>query len=354
MTTAANSGLLFIADERGAARCADAIAALAAQRADADTLRGVVPDPDRTLVLDVDLRNLGTVRRLRELLPVGDRHGCRIFVVAPRDRVAEVHARALGADVLLHPPVTPAQVHRCVMRHVGLGTTPADAALAQSVADGAAALDRTFAALIEGSALDGALVADASAHIADAIAGRGVEDWLAAVRGYHAGTFRHCLIVTGVATAFGTRTGMSRRDVTRLSTAGILHDIGKAEIPLAILDKPGKLTEAEFAVIRTHPEIGDRYLAAHSDIDDEIRRCVRHHHEYLDGSGYPDGLAGGRIDDLTRILTICDIYGALIERRSYRAPRSPRQALEVLEDMAAAGKVELSLVRALGKVVGVA
>jgi len=76
--------------------------------------------------------------------------------------------------------------------------------------------------------------------------------------------------------------------------------------------------------------------------------AVRHHHEYLDGSGYPDGLQGQQINDLSRILTVCDTYGALIEQRAYRAATPRAEALEILAKMAKDGKVEYSLVRALG------
>jgi HD-GYP domain-containing protein (c-di-GMP phosphodiesterase class II) len=76
-------------------------------------------------------------------------------------------------------------------------------------------------------------------------------------------------------------------------------------------------------------------------------KAIRHHHEYLDGSGYPDGLTANQIGDLTRIMTVCDVYGALVERRAYKAPKTPDAALDILIGMAKDGKVELDLVRAL-------
>jgi HD-GYP domain-containing protein (c-di-GMP phosphodiesterase class II) len=82
-------------------------------------------------------------------------------------------------------------------------------------------------------------------------------------------------------------------------------------------------------------------------VDRETLDAIRHHHEYLDGSGYPDGLAAQQIGDLTRIMTVCDIYGALVERRAYKAAKSPEAALDILTNMAKDGKVEGDLVRAL-------
>jgi putative nucleotidyltransferase with HDIG domain len=175
----------------------------------------------------------------------------------------------------------------------------------------------------------------------------GLARWLATVRRYHESTFQHCLIVTGIATAFGHRSGMRRSDVLTLTVAGLLHDVGKAQIPLDILDKPGRLSDEEFAVIKQHPVTGYEYIRAQNVVDAETLNAIRHHHEYLDGSGYPDGIAGQQINDLTRIMTVCDVYGALVERRAYKPPKSPDAALDILAAMAANGKVEFDLVRAL-------
>jgi HD-GYP domain-containing protein (c-di-GMP phosphodiesterase class II) len=133
-----------------------------------------------------------------------------------------------------------------------------------------------------------------------------------------------------------------------LADAAMLHDIGKANIPLAVLDKPGRLNDDERKLIETHPAIGFDALDKSSGISHEILDVVRHHHEYLDGSGYPDGLCGESIPDLTRIVTISDIFSALIERRSYK-PTMPREkAFEILRSMH--GKLEMPLVSAFRKV----
>jgi HD-GYP domain-containing protein (c-di-GMP phosphodiesterase class II) len=129
----------------------------------------------------------------------------------------------------------------------------------------------------------------------------------------------------------------------RLGIAATLHDIGKAHIPLSILDKPGHLDPSEEEVMRRHPVIGYELLKNISHISPEILDGVRHHHEYLDGSGYPDALMGSQISDLVRLLTISDIFAALIESRPYR-PTMPQKAYKILCGMD--GKLELSLVKA--------
>jgi HD-GYP domain-containing protein (c-di-GMP phosphodiesterase class II) len=127
--------------------------------------------------------------------------------------------------------------------------------------------------------------------------------------------------------------------------AATLHDIGKARIPLSILDKPGRLDPDEEEI---NPVIGHDLLKGMSGITPDILDGVRHHHEYLDGSGYPDGLKGGQISDLVRLLTISDIFAALVESRAYRPPMAREAAYEILCGME--GKLEGALVRAFRNV----
>ncbi|RYG23233.1 MAG: HD domain-containing protein, partial [Burkholderiales bacterium] len=216
--------------------------------------------------------------------------------------------------------------------------------------NGMSVLDDGFRSLLARAIFNSASAQDASGRIADAIGGVGAAQWLATVRSYHVGTYQHCLLVTGVASAFATGLGLSRGDVVTLTLAGMLHDIGKADVPVEILDKSGALTDEEVAILRRHPISGYDYLSGFSSLAADSLRSVRHHHEMLDGSGYPDKLRGKEIDDITRIVTICDIYAALIERRAYKEPKKPEQAMAALSALAAAGKVEATLVRELGRI----
>src|SRR5262249_18837982 len=260
-------------------------------------------------------------------------------------------AQGLGASDVLKRPFDRAALAYCLNRHA---VTLADGAPpieqepgGRSVASAALALDRMFSGLLSGGPL-GLASGEQGAHpVLGGIRDVGLAQWLDTVRRYHESTFQHCLIVTGVATAFGHRTGMRRTDVLTLTVAGLLHDVGKARIPIEILDKPGRLSDQEFTVIKQHPAAGYDYIRAQNVVDHETLDAIRHHHEYLDGSGYPDGLAGGQINDLTRIMTVCDVYGALVERRAYKAAKTPEAALDILAGMAQDGKIEHDLVRAL-------
>jgi HD-GYP domain-containing protein (c-di-GMP phosphodiesterase class II) len=127
-----------------------------------------------------------------------------------------------------------------------------------------------------------------------------------------------------------------------------MHDIGKARVPVSILEKPGPLDAGEMEVIERHPVFGWEAIRATPGISTEILAAVRHHHEYLDGSGYPDGLAGPAIADFVRLMTIADIFGALIERRSYKAALSTDAAYQILKEMGP--KLDGDLVRDFRKI----
>ncbi len=115
-----------------------------------------------------------------------------------------------------------------------------------------------------------------------------MREWLTTVGRHHTDSYRHCLFVTGFAVAFAQHLGMREDDQRRVARAALLHDVGKAFIPVAILDKPGKLTGEEMIEIRQHPRLGYDALAAEGSFPPEMLDVVLHHHEFLDGTGYPD------------------------------------------------------------------
>lgn len=301
---------------------------------------------DPNLIFDVDLRSSATVDKLKQLLARRG-VGCRIFLVDPMARTARLRVQALDPDHILPPRCDPDAIRIALRDHHGLVEAPQ---LVRSIDAGITALDGGFRTLLQDEAFDTLGMEAASGQIIDAIDSAGVNEWMAAVRGYHVGTFQHCMLVTATASSFARRLGMRRSDVIKVTAAALVHDIGKSAVPLAILDKIGPLTAAEAQTMRDHPAIGHDYLARRSRIAADALMSVRSHHEYLDGSGYPDGLRGSEIDDITRIVTISDIYAAMIERRAYKPPRRPEEALAVLDGLAAQGKLELALVRAFARV----
>jgi putative nucleotidyltransferase with HDIG domain len=300
----------------------------------------------RALVVKADLRVVENIAALRTTLGSLAHVRKRIFLLDQTVHLGIAQAYALGATLVLAGPVSQEKLLSAL-------ADPADpAADVPAAADdeneassiGATAMASLFAAVTNGTAIDVKGAKDAGRKIAERVAEKGISDWLTTVRRHHEGTYQHCLLVTGVAVDFGLSLGLAKCDMERLYTAAMFHDLGKATIPLAILDKPGRLDPQERATIETHPALGYDALKSNEDISPEVLDAVRHHHEYLDGSGYPDALCAENISDVVRILTISDIFAALIEDRRYKPPMLREQAYDILCGMH--GKLEKALVTA--------
>jgi putative nucleotidyltransferase with HDIG domain len=192
---------------------------------------------------------------------------------------------------------------------------------------------KAFAAIRDSGHVDIPDVERACALIADCAKTNTLADWLAAIQNHHDYTYRHCMSVCGMIVHFAHNIGIGSDDLNLLSVGGLLHDIGKSRIPLAILDKPTKLDEAEQEKMREHPGQSRVILDGMEGIDPRVIRMAVHHHEKLDGSGYPDGLAGAQIDDLVRLTAIADVFSALIDERAYKAAMSFDQAFAIMESM---------------------
>lgn len=177
--------------------------------------------------------------------------------------------------------------------------------------------------------------------LSSVLAKEGVGDWMKAVNLHHNETCRHSIAVAGYAVAFGEALGLVAADIRLLAMAGLLHDIGKMLVPASILCKVGRLDKGEIAAIAEHPILGARILERQDGIDPLVIEAVRSHHEYLDGSGYPRQLRAEAISPLTRMITIADIFCALVEKRSYKDALEPRAAIALMSEMGA--KLDQSL-----------
>lgn len=302
------------------------------------------------VVVTADLRDVENISALKELSGRLGKLRRRVFLIDQKARLSMVQAYALGATHVLTTPVSPAQLLNELSDHASPSMVPGDDLSngQETAMAGAASIASMFSAVSGGTPVDIGATKAAGSRIADAIAENGLSDWLATVRRHHEGTYQHCLLVTGIAVDFGLSLGMAKPDIERLYSAAMFHDIGKASIPLAVLDKPGRLDPEERALIETHPAAGYDVLKGDPGISPEILDAVRHHHEYLDGSGYPDALCAENIADIVRILTISDIFAALIEHRHYKPTMPREQAYDIIKSMQ--GKLEKPLIAAFRNV----
>lgn len=155
---------------------------------------------------------------------------------------------------------------------------------------------------------------------------------------------RYCLALAGAI-------GLTRPERETLRKGGLLHDVGKISIPDAILNKPGRLTAEEFDAIRAHPATGAHIVEPLSSVR-EITPLIRWHHERLDGTGYPDGIAGDDIPLLVRMLSVCDVYDSLHSDRPYRPSIPHAGCLEILREEAARGGLDADLVEDFCRLLG--
>jgi putative nucleotidyltransferase with HDIG domain len=288
------------------------------------------------IVVDIDLRSAESVLQVRDKLCIeAYRSVPRLFVLADALHHGSMQAWALGAtDTISRPFDTQVILQRIRLAFPDEDGAKANgAALNQGIAAAHAVLVKIFTQLPAGVPLAFSDVLEAEQQILAAIKSASLRQWLAAVGRHHTHTYRHCLFVTGFAAAFAQHLGLREDDQRRLARAALLHDVGKAFIPVAILDKPGKLTIEEKTEIRRHARLGYEALLKQGGFPPEMLDVVLHHHELLDGSGYPDGLRGDQISDIVRLTTIVDIHAALVEQRAYRLPFTHAKSFAIMEEM---------------------
>jgi putative nucleotidyltransferase with HDIG domain len=301
------------------------------------------------IVVDINLRSPESVQLVRSRLSAeAYRSMPRLFVLAEALHHASMQAWALGAtDTISRPLDAKAiqqRIHAAFPNSEGYDATDSGKTLNRGVAAAHAVIAKMFERLQAGAPLRFEDVVQAENKILKAIKHSSLRQWLTTVGCHHAGTYRHCLFVTGFAVAFAQHLGMREDDQRRLTRAALLHDVGKAFIPVAVLDKPGKLTDEEMEQVREHPRRGYDALAEQGGFPPEMLDVVLHHHELLDGTGYPNGLSDNQISDIVRLTTIVDIYAALVEKRVYRLPYTHAKAFSIMEGMG--GKLDQQLLQA--------
>jgi len=164
-------------------------------------------------------------------------------------------------------------------------------------------------------------------------------------------TYMHSVAVCAMMVALAKRLGLDDQQTRLCGMAGLLHDMGKVAMPIEVLNKPGKLTDAEFDIMRSHPSEGHKILHASSAVDAVSLDVVLHHHEKFDGSGYPEQLKGDDISLYAKMAAVCDVYDAITSNRPYKAGWDPAESLRRMAEWS--GHFDPKVFQAFVKSIGI-
>ncbi len=290
------------------------------------------------VVVDIDLTAVETVQRVRRKLTNKAYQALpRLFVLTNSLHHGSTQAWALGATDTIQRPFDPESIlHR--IRNA-FPEKPVDErstterALSRGIAAALTVLGKIFDRLPAGAPLTLDDVMQEETQILKALKRSSLKSWLLAVNQHHVRTYRHTMLVTGYAVAFAQLLNMNDEDQRRVVRAALIHDVGKAFIPPELLDKPGELTDQENDIIANHTRLGFAALKKQGGFPGEVLDVVLHHHELLDGTGYPDGLHADRISDIVRIITLVDIFAMFVEEGRDIPPLTHTQAYSALENL---------------------
>jgi putative nucleotidyltransferase with HDIG domain len=290
-------------------------------------------------VVSMALPGLSGLEALRRLASLGLQRVPLILATAPADdvRLKVVQTHGL-ADATLALPCPDGLLLREIWRLVDRDIEqrwarlpPLPKSLVRSTRG---LLGEATAAVARGGELASDSVRLAGQQLVEALCARLTGEVLNELRSHHDYTFTHSFRVATHLATFALATGMRRDDAELLAQAGLLHDIGKTAIPVGILDKPGPLDSGEWGVVHRHPIIAADVLQRSAALPAHLIRIAERHHERLDGSGYPRGLAGAEIDEPSLLCAIADVHTALTDRRAYRNPLDEASAFARMRPLA--------------------
>jgi len=232
-------------------------------------------------------------------------------------------------------PATPARAAAGLPAAAALPATPARASMREESRRAAALVSQSREAVTSlfnearmGRALDTSGCIDLVNDVAASVwRNPGAMVSLSRLKTHDDYTYMHSVAVCALMISLARQLGMDEARAREAGMAGLLHDMGKAAMPLEILNKPGKLTDAEFHVMRGHPERGHELLASGAGTPETALDVCLHHHERPDGKGYPHGLAGAQISLYAQMGAVCDVYDAITSNRPYKRGWDPAESI---------------------------
>jgi HD-GYP domain-containing protein (c-di-GMP phosphodiesterase class II) len=292
--------------------------------------------PDAMLVAEdrspgKDFHFLTNLRRdaLLKTLPI-------IVILAEANEALHASAIRSGANAVLAKPYLQRELIKRVSGLISDGVENRWNALPPSQADAlkstVAVFNRMSDMIAAGQPVIYSQATAACLPLVAAVNSENFQGILRGVREHDNYTYAHSLRVATFLTIFGANMGLSVDEQKLLATGGVLHDLGKLQIPIHILNKPGRLTKEEFVTMQGHVPSTLQLLEKCENIPKGVLIIAGQHHEKLDGSGYPNGLKGNQLNQLARMTAIVDIFTALTDRRVYKSAMLPEEALAFMSD----------------------
>jgi putative nucleotidyltransferase with HDIG domain len=257
-----------------------------------------------------------------------------IMLVAKADRATRDRVTQCGADDLLVYPsardLLLTAVSGLVNRDVEREWTGLQPVQRRALVDTLQLFNGLADGIAAGEPILYQSVSDACEPLIQVVASNDFKGMLQGVRDHDNYTYAHSIRVATYLALFGCNLHLSKEEQLLLASGGLLHDIGKMTIPLAVLNKPGHLDDDEREVMRGHVTATVAYLQCCPDLPKGIITIAAQHHEMVDGSGYPVGIAGPKLNRLARIASIVDVFTALTDRRVYKPAIDPETALTIM------------------------
>ena len=295
-------------------------------------------NPPAAVILDENVTPRGGLPLLREICCVPELDRVPIICTATHDRsVFLADASLLGVRTTLVKPFRRSALLQALFAEINakverswIKFEPVQRAALQKTA-------KAFNTIADLIAEDGALpfevVRDACEPLVDAVRAGRYADMLNGVRDHDNYTYVHSLRVSIFLSVFGHALGIRDNDLMTLAVGGLVHDVGKMSVPYHVLNTPNRLSDAEMAVMRGHVAHAGHFLRQGGAMPRGALTIAEQHHEKLDGTGYPHGIKGAELNELARMATIIDIFGALTDRRAYKEAMEPEQALYVMTQL---------------------
>ena len=296
-------------------------------------------NPPAAIILDENVIPRGGLPLLREMccIPVLDR--IPVICTATHDRsVFLADASLLGVRTMLVKPFRRSALLRALSDEINGSIEQAWVRIDPVQSAALKLTTKAFNTIADLVAEDGPLpyemVRDACEPLVVAVRAGKYADMLNAVRDHDNYTYVHSLRVAIFLSVFGHALGIKDHDLMTLAVGGLIHDVGKMSVPYHVLNTPYRLTDAEMEVMRAHVSHASRFLRQGGDgLPRGALTIAEQHHEKLDGSGYPLGIKGGELNELARMATIIDVFGALTDQRAYKVAMEPEQALYIMTQL---------------------